>query len=83
MFADVYPNPDLALVARVRRCVPRPGLRRVVGVGGGSALDTAKAAGVELAHGGPILDYEYGRTPLTARFPPLVAIPTTARTVAR
>jgi choline dehydrogenase len=43
-------------------------------------MDTAKAAGVEVVHGGSILEYEYDRTPITARIPPLVAIPTTAGT---
>ena len=43
-------------------------------------MDTAKSIGVVAAHGGSIADYEWGRDPLTARIPPLVAIPTTAGT---
>ena len=34
-------------------------------------MDTAKAVGVEVAHGGSILEYEYGGTPITTRIPPL------------
>ena len=43
-------------------------------------MDTAKSIGVVAKHGGSILDYEYGGTPLSRRVPPLVAIPTTAGT---
>ncbi len=43
-------------------------------------MDTAKAVGVEVAHGGSIADYEYDHTPLTKRIPPLVAVPTTSGT---
>ncbi len=53
-----------------------------IAVGGGAAIDSAKAIGVEIAEGGPILDYECapGKKPLTKRIPPLVAVPTTAGT---
>lgn len=43
-------------------------------------MDTAKGVGVEVSHGGSILDYEYGNTPITHRIPPLVTVPTTAGT---
>jgi choline dehydrogenase len=33
-----------------------------------------------VANGGSILDYEYGKTPITRRIPPLVTVPTTAGT---
>jgi choline dehydrogenase len=36
--------------------------------------------GVEVVHGGSIVEYEYDHTPITKRIPPLVAIPTTAGT---
>jgi len=43
-------------------------------------MDTAKGIGVEVANGGSILDYEYGKTQITRRIPPLVTVPTTAGT---
>src|SRR5439155_902464 len=52
----------------------------LIGLGGGSSLDTAKAVGVELVHDGSILEYEYGGTPITKRIPPLVAVPTPSGT---
>jgi choline dehydrogenase len=79
-FADVRPNPDIELVAHASAVYRDLGCDGLVAIGGGSPIDTAKAVGVEVVHGGSIVEYEYGRTPLTMRIPPLVAIPTTAGT---
>jgi choline dehydrogenase len=80
LFADVVPNPDIELVGRVSAVYRDEGCDGLVALGGGSPIDTAKAAGVEAAHGGSIDEYEYGKTPIAKRIPPLVAIPTTAGT---
>ncbi len=80
VFGEVRPNPDVALVdhgARVYAETERDGL---VGLGGGSSMDTAKSIGVVARHGGTILDYEWGHEPIEHRIPPLVAVPTTAGT---
>ena len=79
-FADVRPNPDIELVAHASAVYRDLDCDGLVAIGGGSPIDTAKAVGVEVVHGGSIVEYEYGRTPLTQRIPPLVAIPTTAGT---
>lgn len=80
VFDEVRPNPDIELVDRGAALYQREGCDGLVGVGGGSSMDTAKSIGVVAEHGGSILDYEYGRTPLSRRVPPLVAVPTTAGT---
>lgn len=80
LFDGVYANPDVELVGRARAVYERAGCDGLVALGGGSSMDTAKAVGVEVAHGGSILEYEYGGSPLTRRIPPLVAVPTTAGT---
>jgi choline dehydrogenase len=80
VFADVRPNPDIALVDRATELYRESGCDGLVGLGGGSSLDTAKSIGVVAEHGGSILDYEWGHEPITRRIPPLVAIPTTAGT---
>lgn len=80
VFADVVPNPDIELVGQVSAVYRDEGCDGLVALGGGSSIDTAKAAGVEVAHGGSIANYEYGRTPIARRIPLLVAIPTTAGT---
>ena len=80
VFDEVRPNPDIELVDRGAALYRREECDGLVGVGGGSSMDTAKSIGVVAEHGGSILDYEYGRTPLSRRVPPLVAVPTTAGT---
>ncbi len=80
LFDQVYPNPDIELVGRASAIYQEEGCDGLVALGGGSSMDTAKAVGVVVVHGGSIAEYEYGRTPITRRIPPLVAIPTTAGT---
>ena len=79
-FDRVRANPDVELIAEVSAFYRDQGCDGLVALGGGSSMDTAKAVGVEVVHGGSILDYEYDHTPITLRIPPLVAVPTTAGT---
>ncbi|MBX6748492.1 MAG: iron-containing alcohol dehydrogenase [Micromonosporaceae bacterium] len=51
----------------------------VVGLGGGSSMDFAKALAVLLAHGGSLRDY-YGELKVPGPTVPVVAVPTTAGT---
>jgi alcohol dehydrogenase class IV len=51
----------------------------VIGLGGGSSLDTAKAVATLLTNPGTILDYT-GLHRVKNRLPPVIAIPTTAGT---
>ncbi len=55
----------------------------IVGVGGGAALDVAKAVGLMATHDGHLFDYEDevpGARPIEDRIPWFVAVPTTAGT---
>src|SRR5712692_6514911 len=52
----------------------------LVAIGGGSSMDTAKGIGVVAAHDGSIVEYEWGHSPIKARIPPMIAVPTTAGT---
>ena len=80
VFDGVRANPDVELVREASKLYREEDCDGLVALGGGSSMDTAKGVGVEMAHGGSILDYEYGKTPLTRRIPPLVTVPTTAGT---
>jgi choline dehydrogenase len=80
LFDGVRANPDIGLVGQGSAVYREEGCDGLVALGGGSSMDTAKSIGVEVVHGGSIVEYEYGHTPLTKRIPPLVAIPTTAGT---
>lgn len=51
----------------------------VVGIGGGSALDSAKLVALLLAHRGRLREY-YGENQVPSRVRPVVAVPTTAGT---
>ena len=80
VFDEVRPNPDIELVDRAAEAYREAGCDGLVGLGGGSSLDTAKSIGVVAVHGGSIAQYEWGRDPIERRIPPLIAIPTTAGT---
>jgi choline dehydrogenase len=80
VFDEVRPNPDIALVDRGAEIYAASGCDGLVGLGGGSSIDTAKSIGVVAQHGGSIRSYEWGHDPIERRVPPLVAIPTTAGT---
>ena len=80
VFDEVRANPDIELVGRASVAYRESGCDGLVALGGGSSMDTAKSVGVEVAHGGSIVEYEYGGAPITTRIPPLVAVPTTAGT---
>jgi alcohol dehydrogenase len=79
-FDDVEPNPRAATVDRLAAWAKEEGAALVIGLGGGSVLDAAKAAAMVMANGdAPVAGYEgrdrYGEKPL-----PFIAIPTTCGT---
>jgi len=80
VFDGVVGNPSIHHVARGTEAYRDHKADGMVAIGGGSSMDVAKAIGVEVAHGGKILDYEYGHTPLSRRIPPLACVPTTSGT---
>ncbi|MGB3632917.1 MAG: iron-containing alcohol dehydrogenase [Rubrobacteraceae bacterium] len=80
VFDTVRANPDVELVAEAHAVYREEGCDGLVALGGGSSMDTAKGVGIVAAHGGSILDYEYGNKPISRRIPPLVTVPTTAGT---
>jgi len=79
LFAKVEPEPPYATVHACTRFLLDHGCDVVVGLGGGSSLDTAKMASALAINGGEVPDYwGVGRVPRPGL--PLVAIPTTAGT---
>ena len=77
--ADVKPNPRSEDVNRAAQVYRGKGIDGVLAVGGGSAMDAAKAISVLLTHDGIVEDYE-GAFALKNAVLPIVAIPTTAGT---
>ncbi|PFG08798.1 iron-containing alcohol dehydrogenase [Marinobacter sp. LV10MA510-1] len=76
---QVKPNPRSEDCNRIAVQYKNTGIEGLVAVGGGSAIDAAKAVAVLMTHEGRIEDYE-GENTLKCNPLPLVAIPTTAGT---
>jgi alcohol dehydrogenase class IV len=80
---SVAGEPELSTVERGTTVAKKESCELVIGFGGGSALDAAKAIAAMLANGGELLDYVeiIGRGQmLTQPSVPFIAIPTTAGT---
>lgn len=80
-FDQVVPNPTVEVVSSGAKMARRFRADLVIGFGGGSSMDTAKAIAVEATHKGSCWDYLFFRkTQPTDRTLPIVAIPTTSGT---
>jgi len=83
VFDGVWGNPVVAQVAAGVEAYRHHGADVVVAVGGGAAIDVAKAIALMATHPGELFDYEDevpGARPVTTATAPIVAIPTTAGT---
>lgn len=81
LFGGVVPNPPIALVDQGAAFYAAEGCDGIVGLGGGSPMDTAKSIGVVAANGGSILEYEWDDPqPIKKRIPPTICVPTTSGT---
>ena len=72
-------NPDTAMIAAGAAVAREAGVDSLVGLGGGSSLDTAKGIAFLLANGGDMRDY-WGYGKAKNPLPPMIGIPTTAGT---
>ena len=83
LFDEVQPNPRVSSVVAARELALSEGCDVVVAVGGGSPIDTAKAAALLLTNGGEVADYDFTLDkprPIEHPPTPLLAVPTTAGT---
>ena len=81
LFEGVIPNPTTDVVTAGARLAKQFQADVVLGVGGGSSMDTAKAIAVEATHPGTAWDYLYYRdTQPTEKTLPVVAVTTTSGT---
>jgi alcohol dehydrogenase len=78
-FSDIEANPSVETVERAFAAYRAAGAEAILVVGGGSAMDVAKAVGILATNGGKITDYEGGdRVGRPAA--PIIGVPTTAGT---
>jgi len=79
-FDGVIPNPTTDCVTAGANIAKEFHADVVLGVGGGSSMDTAKAIAVEATHPGTAWDYLFFKTPPTTRTLPIIAVSTTSGT---
>jgi aldehyde:ferredoxin oxidoreductase len=83
IFSDVEPDPPIELIERVGKIYTDNGCDGIVGLGGGSSMDTAKAVGLRVTHAGEMREYESivgGTAKIKPPLPPIICIPTTSGT---
>ncbi|MDP2999968.1 MAG: iron-containing alcohol dehydrogenase [Bryobacterales bacterium] len=83
MFDRVHGNPIEEDVTESAALYRSAGCDGAIGLGGGSALDVAKAVVVMARYDGPLADLEWqagGMNRMTGPFDPIIAIPTTSGT---
>jgi len=78
-FSEIQADPDIESVEKGTAVAKAEGCDLIVGVGGGSSLDTAKAIGIMMTNPGHIRDY-VGINKVTRKGAPVIAVPTTAGT---
>jgi alcohol dehydrogenase len=80
VFSEVEPNPTLKNVEAAVKIARDFNSDLIVGLGGGSSMDTAKLTSYIAKSGGKADDYLYGRVALDKERLPLILIPTTTGT---
>ena len=79
-FDGVIPNPTTDVVNAGAMVAKEFGADVVLGIGGGSSMDTAKAIAVGATHPGTAWDYLFFKTPPTEKTLPIIAVTTTSGT---
>ena len=77
IYDNISPNPTTDMVDEGASIAQREKCDAIIGLGGGSAIDAAKAIAVVAGNGGKIWDYQSGEKN-TSKTLPIVAVPTTA-----
>ena len=80
LFTEVVPNPRVSDVDKCVETFKDPSITHVVGVGGGSALDQAKATAMALSCGSSVTSLLASKNELPARQNKLYLMPTTSGT---
>ena len=80
VFSALSPNPDVAEVEECVKMIRANNHGFLVALGGGSAMDCAKAASVMAGADQPVRRYHSEKQPILGPGLPLIAIPTTAGT---
>ncbi len=83
IFSDVVPDPPIELIERAAQVYADHSCDGIIGLGGGSSMDAAKAVALRVTHPGDMREYESivgGTAKIKPILPPLTCIPTTSGT---
>lgn len=83
IFSEVEPDPPIELIERAAKIYTETGCDAILGLGGGSSMDTAKTVGLRVSHPGEMREYEGivgGGAKIKAVLPPIICLPTTSGT---
>ncbi len=80
LFDTVEPNPSVATVNAIQAQYFKDKCDSIIAIGGGSAMDAAKAAGARVAFPEKSVNELGGLLKIYKKIPPLIAVPTTAGT---
>ncbi len=83
IFSEVEPDPSIELIERAGKIYSDNGCDGIVGLGGGSSMDTAKTVGLRVSHPGEMREFEGivgGGGKIKPVLPPIICIPTTSGT---
>ena len=83
IFSSVEPDPPIEIIERVGKIYTENGCDAILGLGGGSSMDTAKAVALRVTHTGEMREYESivgGTAKIKPVLPPIICIPTTSGT---
>lgn len=80
-FDGVVPNPTTESITFGAKAARKANADMILGIGGGSSIDSAKAIALEATHQGTIWDYRWcSKTQPTAKALPIIAVTTTSGT---
>ncbi|MDQ0218684.1 iron-containing alcohol dehydrogenase [Peribacillus cavernae] len=79
VFTEVEPDPTIRVVKKVEQLFKEKNCDAIIGLGGGSSIDTAKGVSIAVANPGDLNQFE-GKNQIPNRGPDVIAIPTTAGT---
>ena len=80
VFDAIPENPTIAGVEKAAEVYREKGCDGIIGLGGGSVLDSGKALRVIATHPGPLIEYLSDTSKITRNVAPYITIPTTAGT---
>ena len=81
-FDGVVPNPTIESISAGAMLAKKAGVEVIIGLGGGSSMDSAKAISVEATHAGTSWDYLFYKIPQPdpKKLLPVIAVSTTSGT---